>query len=134
MSNRDKTLDAQETSDNQNSGYRRRRWYHRRDFRFIGLVVVFVLLFQGYGYLTGPSRIGDKLNQVIEAGEKKLDILVWAKFPAEAFHMELYQTLGAIRGEMDGAVRLGGITPGDVRFLSRKYWIKNIDLAPPEKF
>ncbi len=134
MSNRDKTLDAQETSDNQNFGYRRRRWYHRRDFRFIGLVVVFVLLFQGYGYLTGPSRIGDKLNQVIEAGEKKLDILVWAKFPAEAFHMELYQTLGAIRGEMDGAVRLGGITPGDVRFLSRKYWIKNIDLAPPEKF
>ncbi len=97
-------------------------------------MVVFVLLFQGYGYLTGPSRIGDKLNQVIEAGEKKLDILVWAKFPAEAFHMELYQTLGAIRGEMDGAVRLGGITPGDVRFLSRKYWIKNIDLAPPEKF
>ncbi len=68
MSNRDKTLDAQETSDNQNSGYRRRRWYHRRDFRFIGLVVVFVLLFQAYGYLTGPSRIGDKLNQVLEAG------------------------------------------------------------------
>ena len=134
MSNRDKTLDAQETSDNQNSGYRRRRWYHRRDFRFIGLVLLFVLLFQGYGYLTGPSRIGDKLNQVIGAGEKKLDILVWAKFPAEAFHMELYQTLGAIRGEMDGAVRLGGITPSDVRFLSRKYWIKNIDLAPPEKF
>ena len=127
-------MDAQETNDIQISGYRRRRWYHRRDFRFIGLVVVFVLLFQGYGYLTGPSRIGDKLNQVIEAGEKKLDILVWAKFPAEAFHMELYQTLGAIRGEMDGAVRLGGITPGDVRFLSRKYWIKNIDLAPPEKF
>ena len=62
-----------------------------------------------------------------------MDILVWANFPAEAFHMELYQKLGAIRGEQEGAVRLGGVRPGDIKFLSRKYWIKNIDIAPPEK-
>ena len=46
--------------------------------------------------------------------------------------MELYQTLGAIRGELDGAVRLGRVKPQGIKFLSRKYWIEKIDLAPPE--
>ena len=115
------------------SGFQRRRWYNQRDFKFIAAVVIFVVLFQGYGFLTGPTRIGEKLQQAIDAGETKLEILVWANFPAEAFHMELYQQLGAIRGEQEGAVRLAGVRPLDVKFLSRKYWIKIMDVAPPEK-
>ena len=114
------------------TGFRIRRWYHRRDVRFVGLIVVFVVAFQGYGYFTGPSRISESLQTALRAGEKKVDVLIWANFPAEAFHMELYQTMGAIRGEMDGAVRLANVEPKDIKFLSRKYWIKNIDLAPPE--
>ena len=109
-----------------------RRWYKNRDFKFTALVVLFVILFQSYGYLTGPSRIGENLQQAMDSGKTKLEILVWAKFPAEAFHMELYQTLGAIRGEQEGAVRLAGVRPSDVRFLSRKYWIQTIAMAPPE--
>ncbi|MEE2745989.1 MAG: hypothetical protein VX617_03805 [Pseudomonadota bacterium] len=115
------------------SGFRIKRWYHRRDIRFIGLVVLFLLTFQAYGYIKGPSRITENLQKALQTGEAKLDILVWAYFPAEAFHMELYQTLGAIRGELDGAVRLAGVTPSDVRFLSRKYWIKTLDLVPLDK-
>jgi hypothetical protein len=96
-------------------------------------VIAFVLFFQSYGFVTGPSRISDKLSGAMASGQEKIDILIWAKFPAEAFHMELYQTLGAIRGELDGAVRLGRVKPQDIKFLSRKYWIEKIDLAPPEK-
>ena len=110
-----------------------RRWYHRRDVRFVGLIVVFLGAFQVYGYLTGPSRISDNLQKVLGSGEKKVDILIWAHFPAEAFHMELYQTIGAIRGKVDGAIKLANVKSQDIRFLSRKYWIKNIDLALPEK-
>ena len=112
---------------------KRRRWYNQRDFRFIAVVLSFLVLFQGYGFFTGPSRIGENLQQAIETGETKLEILVWAKFPAEAFHMELYQKLGAIRGEQEGAVRLAGVRPSDVQFLSRKYWIKTMEVAPPQK-
>ena len=46
--------------------------------------------------------------------------------------MELYQTIGVIRGEMGGAVRLANVEPKDIKYPSKKYWIKNIDLAPPE--
>ena len=113
--------------------FKRKRWYNQRDVKFISAVLVFVVIFQSYGLITGPSRVSDNLQQVLDSGEKKLDILVWANFPAEAFHMELYQKLGAIRGEQEGAVRLGGVRPGDIKFLSRKYWIKNIDIAPPEE-
>ena len=110
-----------------------RRWYNQRDVKFIAAVIIFVVLFQSYGLITGPSRVSANLQQAMDSGEKKLNILVWANFPAEAFHMELYQKLGAIRGEQDGAVLLGGVQPRDIKFLSRKYWIKNMDVAPPEK-
>jgi len=113
--------------------FKRKRWYNQRDVKFIAAVVIFVILFQSYGLVTGPSRVSVNLQQAMDSGERKLDILVWANFPAEAFHMELYQKLGAIRGEQDGAVLLGGVQPGDIKFLSRKYWIKNMDVAPPEK-
>ena len=112
------------------TGFRRRRWYHRRDARFIGLVVAFIVAFQAYGFLTGPGKITDKLEAEMTRG-KEVDVLVWAKFPAEAFHMEIYQELGALSGEQDGAVRVGGIAPDGIEFLARKYWIDKIDLAPP---
>ena len=121
------------SNDNPETEFRKKRWHHRRDVRFVGLVIAFVLFFQSYGFVTGPSRISDKLSGAMASGQEKIDILIWAKFPAEAFHMELYQTLGAIRGELDGAVRLGRVKPQDIKFLSRKYWIEKIDLAPPEK-
>jgi len=112
--------------------FRRRRWYHRRDARFIGLVVAFIVAFHGFGFLTGPGKITDKLEAEMAKG-KEVDVLVWAKFPAEAFHMEIYQELGALSGEQDGAVRVGGIMPDGIEFLARKYWIDRIDLAPHRK-
>ncbi|MEK9678441.1 MAG: hypothetical protein VW169_08630 [Rhodospirillaceae bacterium] len=114
------------------SGFRRRRWYHRQDVRFIGVVAAFVVAFQLYGYLTGPSRISSDLSRLMEQQEK-IDIKVTAKFKAEAFHMEIYQDVGAIRGEDGDAVIVSGVRPSDIRFLARKYWIKSIELAPSRR-
>ena len=94
-------------------GFKRRRWYHRRDFRFVAFVVACIVAFQFYGFATGPGKVTDKLKTAMIAGNK-IDVLVWAKFPAEAFHMEIYQELGALSGEQDGAVRVGGVMPGEL--------------------
>ena len=115
------------------TSFRRRRWYHRRDIRFIAVVVAFVIVFQTYGYLTGSSRITGQLQSVLDGGAEKVDILIWAKFPAEAFHMEIYQKVGSMRGGVGDAVKLARVKAEDVRFLSRKYWIDRIELAPPAK-
>ena len=111
-------------------GFKRRRWYHRRDFRFVAFVIAGILTFQFYGFVTGPGKVTDKLKTAMVSGNK-MDVLVWAKFPAEAFHMEIYQELGALSGEQEGAVRVGGVMPKGIEFLSRKYWIHKIDVAPP---
>lgn len=115
------------------ANFRRRRWYHRRDVRFVSLVVAFVIAFNGIGYVTGPSRITEALHAAIDSGTEKIDVLIWAKFPAEAFHMEIYQKYGRIQGNEGDAIRLARVKPADIRFMSRKYWIDRIDLAPPKK-
>ena len=111
------------------TGFRRRRWYHRRDVRFVSLIAAFVIAFQAYGYITGPSRIGGDVQARIDQGAETIDILVTANFKAEAFHMEIYQELGALAGEEGDAVIVRRVSPDEIRFLSRKYWIKSIDLA-----
>ncbi|MFP6710350.1 MAG: hypothetical protein VB913_01470 [Rhodospirillales bacterium] len=116
-----------------NGKFRRRKWYHRRDLRFIGVVIAIVLIFNTYGLISGPSRISEDLQAAIDSGAEKVSILIRAKFPAEAFHMEIYQKIGVFRGDVGDAIMLTDVIPGDVRTLSRKYWIKDISLAPPIK-
>lgn len=113
--------------------FRRRRWYHRRDLRFVGLVAAVLIGFHAFAFVTGPSRITDRLQAAMDTGAEKLDILIWAKFPAEAFHMEIYQIYGRMQGNQGDAIRLAGVRPKDIRFMSRKYWIDRIELAPPKK-
>ena len=37
------------SNDNPETEFRKKRWYHRRDVRFVGLVIAFVLFFQYAG-------------------------------------------------------------------------------------
>ena len=111
------------------AAFKRRRWYHRRDIRFVALIAAFIIVFQAFGYITGPSRITPKLHAAIDGGAKTVNILVWAKFPAEAFHMERFQAVGVVRGNVGDAVWLTRVKPGDIHSLARKYWIAKIDLA-----
>jgi hypothetical protein len=122
-----------ETGVIKDASFRRRRWYHRRDLRFIGLVLAFVVVFNSYGLISGPSRIGDDLQAAIDSGAKKVNILIRAKFPAEAFHMEIYQKIGVFRGDVGDAIMVTNVNPSDIQILSRKYWIEKISLAPPLK-
>jgi len=112
-----------------NTVFRRRRWYHRRDIRFIVVVAAILIAFSGYGYVTGPGRISDRLHAVLDQGPETVDIRVTAKFPPESFHMGVFQDLGSMRGSEGSTTKLFRVAPGDVRTLSRKYWIERIDLA-----
>ena len=115
------------------ASFKRRRWYHRRDIRFVALIAAFIIVFQSFGYITGPSRITPKLHAVIDGGAKYVNILVWAKFPAESFHMERFQAIGVMRGIVGDAIWLTRVKPGDVHSLARKYWIAKIGLAAAAK-
>lgn len=112
------------------SGFRPRRWYRRRDVVFIAIVTAIVAAYYAYGYATGPGRITPQLHAALDAGPKRVNIVITPKFPPEQFHMAVFQKYGSMRGTEGAAATLYRVKPADVRRLSRRYWIEKIDLAP----
>ncbi len=112
-----------------NTKFRRRRWHHRRDIRFLIVVAAVLAAYSGYGYVTGPGRTTDRLQAALDMDPPTVNIRVTAKFAPEAFHMGVYQDLGAMRGNKGNTTTLYRVTPGNVRKLARKYWVERVDLA-----
>ncbi|MBI3434181.1 MAG: hypothetical protein HY056_03760 [Proteobacteria bacterium] len=106
-----------------------RRWFHRRDIRFIAVVASLLVAYWGYGYASGPSKLTGRLKDQL-SGSDRVNIVVVTKFAPEAFHMGIYQDVGRIAGTDGNRALLYGVRPADVRALSRNYWISGIDLAP----
>jgi hypothetical protein len=109
---------------------RQRAWYRRRDILFISAVLAIWIAWQGYGHITAPGRITDALEVALGTDPEDVTVLVTAKFPPERFHSNLYNELGVQRGTEGATTRLARVSPGDVRWLARHYWIERIDLAP----
>ena len=116
------------------SKFRKRRWHHRRDIRFILFVAAFIFLFYSWGFVNGPSRLAENLSSQMDKSDAPVDLVITSKFPAEEFHLGIFQEVGTIRGNKGRDTFLYRVKPGDVRMLSRKYWIEKINLAPPLKF
>lgn len=113
---------------------RRRAWYQRRDILFIAFVIIIMLGAQAYGIITGPTRISDALSAALDQNPRKINLLVTANFPPERFHSNVYNTIGVQRGTNGSTTVLVRVKPSDVRWISKQYWIKQVDLAPPQKF
>ena len=98
--------------------------------RFIALALAITLAYNGYLYVTGPSRMSEPLRARLAESPPTVDVLVTAKFPPEEFHIRLLQQVGNMRGVTGSTAKLYTITPANVRYVSRHYWIRGIDLAP----
>ena len=107
------------------------RWYTRRDFLFCAVIGVLVMTYHGGGFIEGPSRITSQLHAKMQANEEiTVNIKITSNFPAQEFHMGVFQEVGTIRDNKGNDTFLFKVKPDDIRMLSRKYWIKLIDLAP----
>ena len=122
-----------EEADRPITPFRRRRWHHRRDIRFLIVVAAILGLYLGHGYVNGPQRITDRLHERLDRNPARINVLVTSKFPPEAFHMGVYQNVGSMRGSTGRTTTLYRVEPADIRALSRRYWIERIDLAPDGK-
>ena len=108
------------------------RWGEHPTVRFLALAVAVLTAYHGYLYLTGPSRMTDRLRARLAQGPPTVNVLVTAKFPPEEFHIRLLQQVGNMRGVEGSTAKLYTVTPGNVRYVSRHYWIRGIDLAPDD--
>ena len=100
--------------------------------RFLALALALVLAYNGYLWVTGPSRMTERLRVRLAESPPTVNVLVTAKFPPEEFHIRLLQQVGNMRGVEGSTAKLYTITPANVRYVSRHYWIRGIDLAPED--
>ncbi len=112
---------------------KKRNWSEHPTLRFLMATLVLFGLYWGYGYLTGPSRLTDRLQVRLSENPAEVNITVTTEFPPEEFHISIYQRLGSMRGVRDSTAALYTVTPGDVRILSQYYWMDKIDLIPDGK-
>ena len=106
------------------------RWGEHPTVRFLALAFALVVAYNGYLYVTGPSRMSERLRARLAEGPRTVNVLVTAKFPPEEFHIRLLQQVGNMRGVEGSTAKPYTITPANVRHGSRHYWIQRIDLAP----
>lgn len=112
---------------------KRRAWYQRRDVLFVAFVAAIWLIAQAYGQITGPSRMTGALSAALDENPDQLNLLVTANFPPERFHSNVYNEVGVQRGTEGKTTLLVRVSPSDVRWLARQYWIDQIDLAPEQR-
>lgn len=110
-----------------------RVWYRRRDVLFIATVLTIWIAWQAYGHITGPGRITPALAAALEDNPESVTLFVTAKFRPERFHSNVYNERGIQQGTDGPTTVLARVSPSDARWLSRQYWIKQIDLAPPQR-
>lgn len=110
-----------------------RRWFHRRDLRFLMAVGAVLAAYFGYGYATSFDRVSARLFDQLATNPLRVNITVTTKFAPEAFHMELYQRYGSLRGTKGNTALLFRVQPSAVADLSRRYWITKIDLVSSNK-
>lgn len=112
---------------------RRRRWHQRRDLRFLIMVGAVLAAYYGYGFATSFDRVTDRLHARLAQHPARVNIAVTTEFAPEAFHMALYQDYGSMRGTRGKTAILFRVRPSDIATLSRRYWITEIDLIPPQR-
>jgi hypothetical protein len=109
------------------------RWREHPTVRFVALVGAILGAYHGFLYLTGPSRMTEALRARLSESPATVNVLVTARFPPEEFHIRLLQQVGNMRGVEGRTASLYAVTPANVRYISRHYWIAGIDLAPDDR-
>jgi hypothetical protein len=71
-----------------------------------------------------------RLHEQLARNPAELNITVTTIFPPEEFHISIYQRLASMRGVEESTAALYTMTPGNIRTLSRYYWVEKLDLIP----
>jgi hypothetical protein len=109
------------------------RWREHPTVRFLALAGAVLAAYHGVLHATGPSRMTESLRARLAGGPATVDVLVTTRFPPEEFHIRLLQQVGTMRGVEGRTASLSTVTPANVRYIARHYWIERIDLAPGDR-
>ena len=93
-------------------------------------VILFLIVWNGYGWVTGPSRITPGLQAELAAAQRPYyDVAVQLPFPPRQYHIRLFQSYGTFAGANGNVALIRRITPARIIDISHNYWVQRIDLA-----
>ena len=86
------------------------------------VVAVCYLAWQLWLTIAAPHKIA-----AFSGGAEKVNILVVLPFPAERFHVQLFQTYGRVSGTQENAVEVRGVKRADLTTVARPYWVTRVE-------
>jgi hypothetical protein len=97
-----------------------------RTGRFLVVVALLWIAWEAYLVISAGRRLDAGLASDLERGEL-VNVAVTLGFAPEDFHIRIFQTHGIVSGVKGTTVRLNRVAPGDVRKMSRYYWVQRIE-------
>jgi hypothetical protein len=97
-----------------------------RTARFLIVVALLWTGWEGYLAISAARRLDPQLAREVERGGL-VNIAVTLGFAPEDFHIRIFQGHGIVSGVKGTTVRLNRVAPGDVKKMSRYYWVQRIE-------
>jgi hypothetical protein len=97
-----------------------------RTGRFLLVVALLWVAWEAYLAISATRRLDAGLARELERGEL-VNVAVTLGFAPEDFHIRIFQTHGIVSGVKGTTVRLNRVAPGDVKKMSRYYWVQRIE-------
>jgi hypothetical protein len=97
-----------------------------RTARFLVVVVLLWAGWESYLTLSAAHRLDVALARELERGGL-VNVAVTLGFAPEDFHIRIFQAHGIVSGVKGTTVLLNRVPAGDVRKISRYYWVQRIE-------
>ena len=93
--------------------------------RFVLAVIGLYLVRQVWLTLAAPGKIA-----AFPGNRERVNVLATLPFPAERFHVLVFQGYGRVSGTAGNTVEIRGVRKGDLRAIARHYWVRRVEPLP----
>ena len=93
--------------------------------RFVLALLSVYLAWQVWLTLAAPAKIAP-----FAGDRERLNVLATLPFPAERFHVLVFQGYGRVSGTAGNTVEIRGVRKGDLRAIARHYWVRRVEPLP----
>jgi hypothetical protein len=93
--------------------------------RFVLALLGLYLGWQVWLTLAAPGKIDS-----FPGDRERVNVLATLPFPAERFHVLVFQGYGRVSGTTGNTVEIRGVRRDDLRAIARHYWVRRVEPLP----
>jgi hypothetical protein len=93
--------------------------------RFVLAVIALSLAWQVWLTLAAPRKIAP-----FPGDRERVNVLATLPFPAERFHVLVFQGYGRVSGTAGNTVEIRNVRRSDLRAIARHYWVRRVEPLP----